>query len=71
MRPPRPSEESSEATLPMAKDRSRNNGRWNIGSLTCTSMTQKAARRATPPARLPTTIGLVQPIVWPPYGWMP
>ena len=57
--------------LPAVNGRILNKARWNIGSATRVSMMQKITRIARPaPMRL-STIGLVQPIVWPPYGWMP
>ena len=34
-------------------------------------MKQNATSSATPPIRPISTMGLVQPITWPPYGWMP
>ena len=52
--------------LPNVKARMRNSGRWNIGSATRVSITQKAGRTATPPMSAARTMGFVHPIVSPP-----
>src|SRR3954447_7875035 len=70
-RPPRPMAASRVATHPAAKARIRKSERLNIGSATRRSITAKIASSTTPPASEPTTPGAVQPIVWPPCGWMP
>ena len=69
--PPRPSEASSVAMLPKLKARIRNSWRRNIASSRRTSITANTASSRTPTAIAATTRGFVQPIVWPPYGWMP
>ena len=70
-RPPRAIEPSRLAALPLLKAAIRNRLRGNIGSATRASIRQKAASTATPPIRPASTHGLVHPMVWPPYGWMP
>ena len=52
--------------LPAVNGRIRNRARWNIGSATRVSITQKIASTASPPPIRPSTSGLVQPIVCPP-----
>ena len=44
---------------------------WNIGSETWVSTTPKTTSSTAPPIRPARTHGLVQPMEWPPYGWMP
>src|SRR5256885_634553 len=70
-RPPRAIAASSAARLPAAKARMRKRSRWNIGSSTRASITQKPASSARPPRRHESTRGDVQPIVCAPYGWIP
>jgi hypothetical protein len=70
-RPPRPMEAISPAKLPAANTGERNSWRWNIGSGERSSMTQNATSSATPPNSPARTHGLVQPVLWLPYGWMP
>ena len=69
--PPRATEASSVAALPAANARIRSSFRSNIGASTRCSMKQNAVSSTTPPIRPVSTTGLVQPIEWPPYGWMP
>jgi len=69
--PPRAMAASSAAALPAAKALILKRPMWNIGCATLVSMTQKLASSVTPPARPPSTHGLVHPIERPPYGWMP
>ena len=57
--------------LPKVKARILNRSRWNIGCATRVSITQKTTRSARPPIIEARTHGLVQPIRWRPYGWMP
>ncbi len=64
MSPPRPMLASREDRLPAVNARILNRDRRNIGSATRCSMSAKAASRTTPPARQPSTNGLVQPMVW-------
>ena len=66
--PPRAIAPSSEARLPAAKARMRNNRMSNIGSGIFSSMKQKATSRTMPMASPPRTKGLVQPVGCPPYG---
>jgi hypothetical protein len=42
-----------------------------MGSATLVSITVKTASTARPPMMSVRTIGLGQPMVWPPQGWMP
>ncbi len=49
----------------------RNSASGNIGSATRVSMNAKSTSTATPPMMPVSTHGLVQPMVCPPYGWMP
>ena len=65
-RPPRAIEASSVARFPNAKARIRSSRRSNIGALVCSSTKQNAISRMTPPIRPVSTLGLVQPIEWPP-----
>ena len=69
--PPRPSDASSVAMLPAVKARMRNSPRLNIGSSLRSSIATKAASNASPETISASTSGFVQPIEWPPYGWMP
>ncbi len=52
--------------FPAANGRILNRSSRNMGSATRVSIAQKIASTASPPAIRPITIGLVQPIVWPP-----
>ena len=65
-RPPRAIEPSRLAALPAANARILNRPSWNIGSAIRVSMRQNATSSAAPPARPPSTYGLVQPVGWPP-----
>ena len=67
--PPRPIEDSSDAMLPAVNARMRNSRRSNIGCGVRSSAATNAASIATPPMSRPSTSGLPQPIVEPPYGW--
>jgi hypothetical protein len=69
--PPREVAASTLARLPAANGRIRNRCIENIGSGTRVSMITKATRSATPPTSPTTTQGLVQPVAWSPYGWIP
>ena len=69
--PPRPSEASSVAMQPAEKARMRKRPSLNIGSVVRISMATNPASTAMPPTMPTITFGLVQPIGWPPYGWMP
>ncbi len=69
--PPRPIEPSSAATVPKVNPRMRNRLTRNIGSATRVSTTTNTASRAAPPMIASRTDGFVQPIEWPPYGWIP
>ncbi len=69
--PPRPIEASRPARLPAENARIRNRFMWNIGSDTWFSMKQKTTSSTAPPMSPVSTHGFVQPIEWPPYGWMP
>src|ERR1035437_6041634 len=51
--------------------RIRKRSRWNIGWGTRISMTQKMASTMAPPMRALNTHGLVHPMMWPAYGWIP
>ena len=57
--------------LPAVKARMRKRLSRNIGSSMRVSMNAKIASSTSPPPMDATTLGDVQPIVWPPYGWMP
>src|SRR6185369_5743900 len=70
-RPPRAIEASRLAALPPVKIGLRNSRNGNIGSATRTSTATNPARMATPPISPASTHGLVQPMLCPPYGWMP
>jgi hypothetical protein len=70
-RPPLAIAVSSAARLPAAKALIRNRSRRTMGSATLVSATQKAASSPMPAAMPPSTHGLVQPVAWPPYGWIP
>ena len=69
--PPRAMDPSRLAAFPAAKARILNRPSANIGSAMRVSITQNRARMTAPPIRPDSTIGLVQPVAWPPYGWMP
>ncbi len=71
MRPPRPRLDSRLARFPAVNGRILNRLIRNIGSVTRVSMTQNAMSSATPPPMRLMTSGLVQPMTWLPYGWMP
>ena len=57
--------------LPAVKARMRNRPRPNIGCSTRSSMATKSASSTSPEPISASTSGFVQPIEWPPYGWMP
>src|SRR5215475_11345372 len=69
--PPRPIEASRPARLAPAKVGFLNSPMRNIGSATFVSTTQNTTSSATPPMRPASTQGFVQPVEWPPYGWIP
>ena len=70
-RPPRPTDDISPARLPSPNDADRNNRMFTMGSATRSSMKQNATSNASPMAMVPSTHGLVHPVVDSPYGWMP
>ncbi len=69
--PPRPTEDIRPARLPSPNDAERNSLMSTIGSATRNSMKQNATSSSSPAVIAPSTHGLVQPVVAPPYGWMP
>ena len=69
--PPRPTDARKLEMLPALKARMRKSDRRNIGSGERRSTWVKTKSMATPPTSAPMTSGLSQPIVRPPYGWMP
>ncbi len=71
IRPPRPSPAMRLARFPAVNGRSLNRSSRNMGSATLVSITVKTASTARPPMMSVRTIGLGQPMVWPPQGWMP
>ena len=59
------------AVFPAANARIRISRRSNMGAATRSSVKQNAMSSTTPPIRPVSTVGLVQPIEWPPYGIRP
>ena len=57
--------------LPAAKARILNSFMLIIGSGTRFSITTNSTSRTTPRPIPASTVGLVQPMVWPPYGCRP
>ena len=66
IRPPRATAARKLDSTPAVKARMRNRASRNIGSALVRSMTPNAPRKAAPMASSLSTVGLVQPIVWPP-----
>jgi hypothetical protein len=54
------------ARTPAVKARIRNRWSWNMGLSTRSSINTKTTKMARPPITVPSTKGLVQPMVWPP-----
>ena len=69
--PPRAIEPIRLAAFPAANARILNRLIRNIGSGIFVSMIPKMISSAAPPISPASTQGLVQPVAWPPYGWMP
>ena len=69
--PPRPTDARKLEMLPALKARIRKSERRNIGSGERRSTWVKMNSMATPPTSDDSTKGLSQPMVRPPYGWIP
>ena len=70
-RPPGDIDASRFTMFPAAKARIRNSFISTIGSVTRLSTITNTTSSSTPNAIPPSTIGLAQPIVLPPYGCRP
>ena len=64
--PPRATAERNVESVPNVNARIRNSGRRNIGSSTRHSISAKATSETTPAPSRAITLGLVQPVAWPP-----
>jgi hypothetical protein len=64
--PPRPIEEKRLARFPAVNARILNSEIWNIGAGTLVSIHANNASTTAPPASVPSTNGLVQPMECPP-----
>ena len=69
--PPRLIPERRVDTLPAVNARIRNSDSRNIGSGTRFSINTNSPTSARPLASIKRTKGLLQPIDWPPCGWIP
>ena len=66
MRPPRATAARKLDRTPALKARIRNSRRRNMGLALARSIKPKATSNAAPTPSSPSTVGLVQPMVWPP-----
>jgi hypothetical protein len=66
--PPRPSAPSRPAMFPAVNARILNRPSRNIGASTLVSTQANSTRMAIPPKMAASTLGLVHPVGWTPYG---
>ena len=69
--PPRATADRNVESVPNVNARIRNSCSRNMGSATRRSIIAKAIRLTVAPAISASTLGLVQPVGWPPAGRMP